>query len=141
VVVKQGMTALLSGVVFAMGLAISGMTQPSKVIGFLDVGGAWDPSLAFVMVGAIGAHFFFARRAKAMKTPLFADGFALTDRTKLDAPLVIGAALFGIGWGLGGYCPGPAIVSMASLAPATLLFVFAMGVGMVVTRSLVRGAA
>jgi uncharacterized membrane protein YedE/YeeE len=138
--VRAGVTSFVSGLVFALGLVISGMTQPSKVIGFLDFGGAWDPSLAFVMVGAIGAHFFFARRASAMKAPLFAERFALTDRTTIDAPLVIGAALFGVGWGLGGYCPGPAIVSVASLAPATLLFVFAMGLGMLVTRRFVRNA-
>jgi uncharacterized membrane protein YedE/YeeE len=121
-----------------MGLVISGMTQPSKVIGFLDFGGAWDPSLAFVMAGAIGVHFFFARRPRTMKAPLFADAFALPTRTKLDAPLLVGAAVFGVGWGLGGYCPGPAIVSLASLAPATLVFVVAMGVGMLVTRPWVR---
>jgi uncharacterized membrane protein YedE/YeeE len=135
---RSAITAFVSGLVFAIGLVISGMTQPSKVIGFLDFGGAWDPSLAFVMAGAIGVHFFIARRPRTMKAPLFADAFALPTRTKLDAPLVVGAAVFGVGWGLGGYCPGPAIVSLASLAPATLVFVVAMGVGMLLTRPWVR---
>jgi uncharacterized protein len=132
--VKRGVVAFLSGVVFAVGLAISGMTRPSKVIDFLDFAGAWDPSLAFVMIGAIGVHVYFARRALGMRAPLFADRFDLTTRRDLDVPLLGGAALFGIGWGLGGYCPGPAFVSLASRSTSAIVFVAAMLVGLFVAR-------
>ena len=114
------MSAFLAGVIFAIGLCLSGMTQPGKVIAFLDVTGDWDPSLAFVMMGAIGVHVFFARRRPAVAAKVL----PVTPR------LLIGSALFGIGWGLGGYCPGPALVSLVALAPVTLAFVAAMVVGM-----------
>jgi uncharacterized membrane protein YedE/YeeE len=124
-----------AGLVFAIGLGFSGMTQPSKVIAFLDVFGAWDPSLAFVMGGAIGVHALFAWRANSSRgslarTPQFADRFVLPEARGVDARLLAGAALFGVGWGIAGYCPGPAVVSLVTLAPETLGFVGAMVAGM-----------
>lgn len=122
----------VSGVLFALGLALSGMTQPSKVIAFLDVLGAWDPSLAFVMVGAIAVHFAFARSAtRPAARPILAKRFLLPTSTRVDRKLVTGAALFGLGWGAAGFCPGPALVSLVSFSWPTVLFVAAMLAGMV----------
>ena len=122
--------SFFSGVVFALGLGLSGMTRPIKVIGFLDFFGAWDASLAFVMLGAIGVYFFACRRAAKMPNPMLAQGFALPERRDLDARLIGGAAIFGVGWGLGGFCPGPALTSVASDALPVLIFVAAMVIGM-----------
>jgi uncharacterized membrane protein YedE/YeeE len=133
---KTGIVAFASGMLFAIGLCVSGMTQPSKVIGFLDVRGAWDPSLACVMVGAIGVYAVAARWAGSAARPLFASTFQLPTRSAIDAPLIAGAALFGIGWGLAGYCPGPAVASLTSFAPPTVAFLAAMLVGMVAASSL-----
>ena len=127
---RTDVVAFVAGVTFAVGLGISGMTQPAKVIAFLDVAGAWDPSLAFVMLGAIGVHLVFARRARSSAAPRFAPAFVLPLATRLDRRLLGGAALFGIGWGIAGFCPGPAVVSVVTLAPAALAFVAAMLVAM-----------
>jgi hypothetical protein len=120
----------VAGFLFALGLGVSGMTHPEKVIAFLDFFGAWDPSLGFVMAGAIGVYAplsgIIARRA----APLCADGFSIPTRCDLDPKLVAGAALFGIGRGLGGFCPGPAIVAVPSANPAVLVFVASMIGGM-----------
>ncbi len=129
---KAVFAALVAGLLFGIGLGISGMTQADKVIGFLDLAGGWDPSLAFVMIGAIavhsGAYWLIRRRT----SPLFALHFAIPTRTELTPRLLGGAALFGIGWALGGYCPGPGIVSVASGAPNALAFVAFTLVGMMV---------
>lgn len=122
------------GLLFSLGLGISGMTLPSKVLGFLDVTSpSWDPSLAFVMIGAIGVHVFFAqyalRKSRAGHAPRLATRYYLPDSTKIDRPLVIGAIVFGIGWGLAGFCPGPAIVNFI-VVPTALVFVGAMLLGM-----------
>jgi uncharacterized membrane protein YedE/YeeE len=131
----QRVTAFVAGVLFGVGLLVSGMTQPSKVLGFLDVAGNWDPSLMFVMAGAVGVHVLFARRAlRPTARPLFADTTDLPRRTELDASLLVGAALFGVGWGIGGYCPGPALASLASPSVSTITFVAAMAAGMVAVR-------
>ena len=124
------LTSFLSGMVFALGLGISGMTRPVKVIGFLDFFGAWDASLAFVMIGAIAVYFAAYRWSGKMSSPLLAADFSLPKRSDLDAKLIAGAALFGSGWGLGGFCPGPALTSLASSAPPVLIFVAAMMAGM-----------
>ena len=125
------LVAFVSGALFALGLGISGMTQPSKVIAFLDVFGGWDPSLAFVMIGAIAVHVGFARRAtRPAARPVFVERFVLPTSTRIDAKLVTGAAMFGLGWGAAGFCPGPAIVSLVSLSWTTILFVAAMLAGM-----------
>lgn len=123
-------TYFLSGLLFAVGLAISGMTQPAKVIGFLDFFGAWDASLVFVMGGAIAVHFIALRFIFKMKKPVFAESFSLPTRKDLDPRLLGGAALFGVGWGLGGFCPGPALASISTFATPVLVVVGAMLVGM-----------
>ena len=122
--------AFLAGVVFALGLGIGGMTQPERVIGFLDVAGPWDPSLAFVMCGAVGVYGVLFRLIRRRTGPVLARAFSIPGRRAVDRRLVTGAALFGLGWGLGGYCPGPGIVSLATGAPAVLVFVTAMLAGM-----------
>lgn len=119
--------SLGAGVTFGAGLVVAGMTDPSKVIGFLDVaGGAWDPSLALVMAGAIAVHGVAHRMVKGRPSPLFAERWSLPTRHDVDGRLVIGAALFGIGWGLGGLCPGPGIVSLAGGAASSAVFVATM---------------
>jgi uncharacterized membrane protein YedE/YeeE len=123
-------TSFISGVVFALGLGISGMTRPVKVIGFLDFFGAWDASLAFVIAGAIGVYFVAYRFSGTMPSPLLAPDFSLPKRSDIDSKLVLGAAIFGLGWGLSGFCPGPALTSLASGAPAVAIFVAAMALGM-----------
>jgi uncharacterized protein len=118
------------GLVFGLGLLISGMTEPEKVLGFLDFFGAWDATLAFVMAGAVAvasAGFMLARRRSV---PLFAARFSWPSRSDIDAPLVTGSALFGIGWGLSGICPGPALVNLAGLSAPMIVFVAAMVLGM-----------
>lgn len=126
---KTGLVSFVAGIVFALGLGISGMTQPSKVIGFLDFAGAWDASLAFVMIGGIGVYFVAFQMTRRMRTPILAGQFAIPQRTDLDAPLILGAAIFGAGWGLGGFCPGPAITALASGALPVVAFVTSMAAG------------
>lgn len=128
------MIAFLCGLLFALGLGLAGMTQPAKVIAFLDVSGTWDPSLLFVMGGAISVMVpvwrVLARRGRGfgnVRAPVF-------DKTHVDGALVVGAAIFGVGWGLSGYCPGPALVSMAGATFSPLVFVFSMAVGTLAAR-------
>jgi uncharacterized membrane protein YedE/YeeE len=120
----------VAGLVFALGLGVAGMTNANKVIAFLDVGGPWDPSLAFVMMGAIGVHFFAYRIVPRMERPLFAPRFGVPSRSDIDGRLLLGAGLFGVGWALGGYCPGPGLVSLAGGGAAAMVFVAAMLTGM-----------
>lgn len=126
---KTLITSFVSGVVFALGLGIAGMTRPIKVIGFLDFFGNWDPSLACVMVGAIAVYFIANRWRGHMRSPLLAAKFSVPTRTDLDARLLLGAALFGVGWGLSGFCPGPALTSLATSASSVVIFVMAMAAG------------
>ncbi len=130
--------AFFSGALFGLGLMISGMTDANKVIGFLDVADAWDPTLAFVMVGGIGAHLALYKWILAKGQPLFDSQFWLPDAQDLDKHLLIGAALFGMGWGLGGYCPGPALVSVASGVQEPLAFTAAMVMGMFIKELVFR---
>lgn len=131
-----GLIAFLVGLVFALGLGVGGMTQPPRVLAFLDVAGAWDPTLAFVMAAAVAVYAVAARVAGHQAHPVYAATFALPTRRDIDPSLVGGAALFGVGWGLAGLCPGPALTSLGSGAPAALLFVVAMLAGMMLaTRS------
>lgn len=118
--------SFVCGVIFALGLGISGMTNPEKVLGFLTLTEAWDPSLAFVMVGAIAVHSLSYLVVKRKERPLLSSQFDLPKKTKIDRSIVLGATLFGLGWGLSGFCPGPAIVSLTSLAPKVLVFCSAM---------------
>lgn len=129
---KVVLTSFIAGVVFAVGLGISGMTQPAKVIGFLDFAGNWDPSLAFVMIGAIAVHAFLYQRIRTRPTPLFSTTFAVPTRADIDTRLLGGAALFGLGWGIAGFCPGPALTSLAAGHAAAVTFVTAMIAGMYV---------
>ena len=122
--------SLLCGLVFGAGLLISGMVQPTKVLGFLDIFGAWDPSLAVVMAAALAVSVPGFRLANGRSRPLLADQSFWPTRNQIDRPLIMGAALFGIGWGLVGLCPGPALESLATLSPGILVFVAAMAGGM-----------
>nr|WP_315393381.1 YeeE/YedE family protein [uncultured Duganella sp.] len=124
------LTALLAGLIFGFGLIMSGMANPAKVLGFLDLAGAWDPSLMFVMGGAIGVAFFAFGAAARRKRTLTGESISLPTSRQIDRPLVIGALLFGIGWGIAGFCPGPALVGVGLLQPKALLFVLAMLAGM-----------
>src|SRR5262245_23057295 len=123
---NSALAAVVSGVIFAIGLAIGGMTKPAKVAGFLDFTGNWDPSLAFVMGGAVTVYAVLYRLIRRRPTPLFAAAFAVPTRKDIDARLIGGAALFGIGWGLSGFCPGPAITSLASGKSPVVIFVVSM---------------
>ena len=123
---------LVSGTLFGAGLTLSGMTDPARVRGFLDVFGNWDPTLAFVMGGAVLVMAVAWRIRARMARPLFGERFALPDRTDLDPPLLAGSALFGIGWAIAGLCPGPAIASLALSPLAVLPFVAAMLFGMAI---------
>jgi uncharacterized membrane protein YedE/YeeE len=111
---KTTLVALISGMVFAVGLGIGGMTQPAKVIGFLDFTGNWDPSLAFVMLGAIGVHSLFYRMLRNRPSSRFSFVISLPSQTEIDSRLIGGSVIFGIGWGIAGFCPGPALTSLAS---------------------------
>ena len=130
------LSALAAGLIFGVGLALSGMTDPAVVQGFLDIFGAWNPALLFVMAGAVCVTFIGYRFVFARGAPLLGPRFHVSKLTQIDAPLVIGAALFGLGWGLAGYCPGPAIASLASGNRDVLLFVVAMVIGMLLTAPL-----
>ncbi|MFN8946208.1 MAG: DUF6691 family protein [Alphaproteobacteria bacterium] len=130
--------SLAAGVVFGVGLIVSGMTDPAKVRNFLDLAGLWDPSLAFVMGGAVVVAFIGYRLAFASGAPLFAERFSLPTSTQVDLRLVAGAALFGIGWGLAGFCPGPALASVYSGGASAWIFVAAMLTGMWAARRLVE---
>lgn len=129
----QSAVALASGVLFGAGLVVSGMTQPSKVIGFLDVFGRWDASLMLVMAGAIAVHLPVYRWIEGRPSPFFAERFTLPTRRDLDAKLLSGAVLFGLGWGLGGFCPGPGVVSLGGGGLAVAVFVVAMLIGLYAT--------
>ncbi len=129
-IILQIAAALASGIVFGFGLSLSGMLNPTRVQGFLDIFGAWDPSLAFVLGGAVLVAFVGVQAMKRMKHPAFDDSFHVPTNNQIDAPLVVGSALFGLGWGIGGFCPGPAIAALMIGLPDTVVFVVAMLVGM-----------
>ena len=130
--------AAIAGALFALGLVISGMTTPRTVTAFLDVTGAWDPQLAFVMAGAIAVHAPVVWLMRRRSRPLLDAKFHWPEQQRIDARLVGGSALFGIGWGLSGYCPGPALVSAGGGAMPVLVFVGAVIVGMLVTTAALR---
>ena len=126
----QMLAALVCGLIFGWGLLISGMVEPTKVIGFLDIFGAWDPSLAVVMAAALGVSGVGFRFVAARKRPVLAAQSSWPTKTDVDVPLVTGAILFGVGWGLVGLCPGPALENLATLSPRVIGFVAAMACGM-----------
>lgn len=126
----QTLTALLAGLVFGLGLIVSGMANPAKVLGFLDLAGDWDPSLAFVMVGAIGVGLVAFRVARQRTKSFTGADMRLPTATRIDRRLLLGALLFGIGWGLAGFCPGPAVVALGLGEVKAIVFVAAMLAGM-----------
>jgi uncharacterized membrane protein YedE/YeeE len=134
----QYLTTLIAGLLFGIGLLLSGMGDPAKVLNFLDIFGTWDPSLAFVMGGAIAvtATGYWATRKRSK--PLFQDAFKLPTATDLDSRLIGGAATFGVGWGLAGFCPGPAITALPMGAAETFAFVAAMLAGMTLANVTIR---
>ncbi len=128
---RQHLVAVASGIVFAVGLGIAGMTRPEKVIGFLHFGGQWDASLALVMVGAIGVNAaVWWGVARHREKPMYGEAFEVPVAGVIDWRLVVGAVIFGLGWGLGGYCPGPAVSSSLVAGPGAPVFVAAMLAGM-----------
>lgn len=133
-----GLIALMTGVLFGAGLAASGMTDPAKVQGFLDLFGLWDPSLIFVMGGALIVTLISFRFILKMQQPPFGDMFHLPTNTHIDAKLLGGAALFGMGWGLVGYCPGPAIAAIAYLNQDVMIFLAAMFMGAFIGQMLLK---
>ena len=128
---------LVAGLIFGIGLVISGMADPAKVLNFLDIAGSWDPSLAFVMAGAIAVtvagYWFVLRRPR----PILEQRFHVPAASEIDRPLLIGSAIFGLGWGFAGFCPGPAITSLGLAATGTLIFVPSMLIG-IAAASLLR---
>jgi len=128
------LAGFLAGCLFGAGLVVSHMIDPLKVLGFLDIAGDWDPSLAFVMAGAIPAAAIGVALGHRARHPLYAPAFAQPPRQPVNARLLTGAALFGAGWGLAGYCPGPALAALGNGAPGTAIFVAAMLAGMAAFR-------
>ena len=126
--------AFLGGLIFAVGLGVSGMTDANKVLGFLNLEGTWDPSLAFVMLGAIAVHLSLFRLIVRRHSPLLSQTFQIPTRRDLNSKLLGGAAIFGAGWGLGGYCPGPGLVSLFSFDSSAAVFVLFMLSGMMAHR-------
>lgn len=131
---KSSLVALLVGIIFAIGLGVSGMTQPQKTLGFLDIFGSWDPSLLFVMMGAITVHFIAYKFIKKLSTPLLEVKWHVPAYKEITPALVVGSLLFGIGWGLNGLCPGPSIILLATFEIRPLIFVISMFAGMYLFR-------
>jgi uncharacterized membrane protein YedE/YeeE len=126
---KQGLVALTSGAVFGVGLLLSGMTDPKYILSFLDVLGDWNPRLLFVMGGAIVVHAPLVAWVRRRGTPLLAARLLIPTRRDIDAALVVGAAMFGVGWGISGFCPGPSLVALPSARPGVVVFVAALVIG------------
>jgi len=131
---NRALAAFLIGLLFGVGLIVSQMVSPAKVIGFLDIAGNWDPSLAFVMAGAVGVFGIAYRVSRSQTAPVLAPRFVLPPRQTISGQLVVGSLVFGAGWGLGGFCPGPAIVSAGFGDPRVWVFVAAMLAGMFLFR-------
>ncbi len=126
---KQNLITLLCGIVFGMGLSLSHMINPNKVLNFLDITGNWDPSLIFVMIGALTVAFFSFKWILKRPAPLLAERFHVSTKSLVDKPLVLGAAIFGIGWGMSGYCPGPAVANLGLLSFESVIMVVAIYLG------------
>lgn len=131
---------LALGLLFGIGLVVSGMSDPAKVLNFLDLFGTWDPSLAFVMGGAVVVAFVGYRLVLRRDKPIAGGRFHLPNRSDIDGRILVGPAIFGLGWGLGGFCPGPALTALGLAAPGTLAFVPAMFAGMWAARILADGS-
>jgi uncharacterized membrane protein YedE/YeeE len=126
---KTNLIALLSGIIFGIGLSWSQMINPNKVLDFLDITGHFDPSLIFVMLGALSVALLSFKWVRGLPAPLFAESFQISKKTLIDKPLIIGAAIFGIGWGITGYCPGPAVTGLALFSLESVAMVVAICVG------------
>jgi uncharacterized protein len=126
---RRFLSALAAGLVFGVGLALSGMTHAEKVLGFLDVSGRWDPSVLFVLCGAVGVTVIAFRYVLRRNAPVFEPTFLLPTRTDIDGPLVLGAVIFGVGWGITGYCPGPGLALLAAPSWETWVYVPAFFAG------------
>jgi len=131
----RNISTAIAGLLFGIGLAVSGMTHPDKVLGFLDVAGAWDPSLLLVLGGAVGVTVIAFRFILRRPAPVLEQSFSLPTLREIDGPLVVGATLFGIGWGISGYCPGPAFASLAAPNWETWVFIPAVLLGAFVHRA------
>lgn len=130
----RSLAAFVCGLLFGLGLAVSGMMNPAKVLNFLDITGTWDPSLLFVMGGAVVVTFIGYRLVFGRERPVFAESFTLPTAKDVDQKLLLGAAVFGIGWGVGGYCPGPALAGLLMGNTQTLIFIGALVVGLLAGR-------
>lgn len=137
----RAITSLIAGLVFGIGLIISGMTNPAKVVGFLDLAGLWDPSLALVMGGAIAVGVVAFQIVRKRSTSLLGDPIRLPSATQVDRRLLLGGAAFGVGWGLAGFCPGPALASLATGGTKPAIFTVAMIGGMVIYELIERASA
>ena len=135
---NRSISGLIAGLFFGLGLAASGMTNPAKVIGFLDIFGQWDPDLLFVMGGAVLTTLVCFHLILKRQSPIFASVFDFSKNIKIDKPLIIGAILFGIGWGMFGYCPGPAIAAIAYMNPLTIIFVISLIVGLSIGNKVLK---
>ena len=135
----KAIIGFITGLVFSLGLTLSGMTDPARVVGFLDVAGDWDPTLIFVLGGAVITTFIGYRLVWRRGTPLLGERFQLPTRRDIDGRLLLGAALFGVGWGLSGYCPGPAIVSSSAMSLPLAGFLLTMLLGWWQATRLTRG--
>lgn len=133
---KTNLTALFCGILFGIGLSLSHMVNPNKVLNFLDITGNWDPSLLFVMLGALPVAMLSYRAILKRPAPVFAETFQLSTKLSVDALLVLGAALFGIGWGLSGYCPGPAVTGLGLFSFESVVMVSAIIFGFIVYHKL-----
>ncbi|WP_085919213.1 DUF6691 family protein [Halomonas sp. CSM-2] len=130
----------IAGLIFGLGLTISGMTDPARVLGFLDIAGAWDPTLIFVLGGAVATNFIGYRLVLRRLHPIFGERFQLPTRQDLDSRLIVGASLFGIGWGLSGYCPGPAFTSIVGLSAPLFAMLVTMVLGWFLARAITTRA-
>ena len=135
---KKIIISFVAGIIFAIGLVISGMTNPHVVLGFLDILGQWNPSLAFVMIGAVTFNLISFHFIQKRETPLCSSQFDLPQKTNIDTPLILGSLLFGIGWGVMGICPGPGIVNIVTLHPQALTFGLSLVIGMVLFKIMKR---
>lgn len=131
---KNNLSAFFAGFIFSSGLVISGMTNPEKVKGFLNVFGPWDPSLIFVMLAAVSVHFITYKMIRRRKSPLFSSHWHVSEKSEITKSLVMGSILFGIGWGIAGFCPGPAITLLATVHSTTIIFVASMLLGMFIFK-------
>lgn len=132
------LSALASGLLFGVGLALSGMMDPARVLGFLDIAGRWDPTLLFVLGSAVAVSALGYAVSRRLAKPVFARRFEIPTAQTLDAKLLVGAGIFGVGWGLGGFCPGPALASLSLGLPKSYVFVLAMLAGMILHGAYAR---